>query len=593
MHYLRSTFVLPVAVAILLVVAFISPFSMFYAAAIALGLAKIVDVAYHDIRHGNWSLDYIAFLAMLLALVSNEYLAGAVIALMYTGGEALEAYASKRAQSSLSALLARIPKTALVKNDDGTTRDTPLADITSAVHIIVRSNELVPLDGTLVSEDAVLSLSNLTGESLPETVHTGALIKSGSVNVGEAFELKVVGTLATSTYAKIVQLVADARKNPAPFVRLADKVNLPFTVLTLALSSGAYFFTGDIARALAVLVIATPCPLIIAAPVAFVGGLSRAAGRNIIIKTPAALEGISRVTTLFFDKTGTLTLGEPTLTGITLKSKTVDEAKVLALASALEFHSIHPLARAVVAEARAQNVHAAPALEVTESIGTGVAGLVDGQYCSIEQAPLADRNEGGISLLLSGDGVPLGVLHFADVLKDDAATFLSHLADSGMKLAVLTGDRKAHAEATFKDIAIDIYADLEPEDKYRLVDEAKTRGEKVAMIGDGLNDAPALARADIGIVFSGTENSAAIEAADAVILGRDLSLVLELFALAHRSVRIAGQSVYVGIGLSVIGMGVAALGFIQPVVGAILQEGIDVSVIVNALRSAFAPAKSK
>lgn len=593
MNYFHGTFSLPAVVGIFLLLAFVSPFSMFYIVAIALGLAKIINVAYYDIRHGNWSLDYIAFLAMLLALISNEYVAGAVIALMYTGGEALEAYASKRAQTSLSALLARIPKTAVVKNADGSTNEVPLADVPNGVIIMVRSNELVPLDGTLISEHAVLSLANLTGESLPETVHRNALIKSGSVNVGEAFELTVVGTLSTSTYAKIVQLVADARKNPAPFVRLADKVNIPFTVLTLVLSSGAYLVTGDIARALAVLVIATPCPLIIAAPVAFVGGLSRAAGRNIIIKTPAALEGIANVTTLFFDKTGTLTLGEPQLIGITLKSSTINEERALFLASALELHSIHPLARAVVAHARTQNVHTVPATEVTETIGTGVAGLVDGQYCSIEQAALSDRSEGGISLLLSGDGTPLAVFHFADVLKEDAASFLSDLARSGMKLAVLTGDRREHAEVTFKGIAIDIHADLEPEDKYRLVDEARARGEQVAMIGDGLNDAPALARADIGIVFSGTENSAAIEAADAVILGRDLSLVSELFALAHRSVKIAGQSVYTGIGLSVAGMGVAAFGFIQPVMGAVLQEGIDVSVILNALRAAFTPRNQK
>jgi len=589
MRYLNlATLIIPGIVALLLAGALISAYPFFNLAAVCIGIATICVVAYRDIRGGSWSLDYIAFLAMGLSLVTQEYLAGAVIALMYTGGEALETYATHRAEASLAALLARIPKVALVKGPDGETAEVPLASVPTGALIVVRGGELVPLDGLLASPRAVLNLANLTGEPLPETVSAGAVIKSGSVNAGEAFELTVSGTLATSTYAKIVDLVKNAERDQAPFVRLTTAANLPFTLLTLALSGGAYLLTGDIERVLAVLVIATPCPLIIAAPVAFIGGLSRAASRNIIVKTPASLELVAGVSTIFFDKTGTLTLGAPELTGIVLKAD-VDEAAALSFAAALELHSIHPLARAVVAVAKERGISPAPATGASEILGTGIAGIVDGTYLTLEQAPGSEHRAGGISLLLSGDGNPLAVFHFNDVLKDNAKQLIAGLTEKGFKVAVLTGDRREHAEAMFAGLALDVCADCTPEEKYRLVDEARKRGEKVAMVGDGLNDAPALAKADVGIVFSGTENSASIEAADVAILGHDVMLIHELFVLSKRSVHIAGQSVYTGIGLSTLGMLAAAFGFIAPVGGAVIQEAIDVTVIVNALRAALAP----
>jgi len=559
-----------------------------YVVAIIVGLVEVFIVAYREIRSGNNSIDFIALLAMALALATNEYLAGAVIALMYTSGEALEAYAGRRAEASLAALLARIPKVALVKHGSDIA-EVSLAEVLEGAVIIVRGGELVPLDGLLVSPRAVLNLANLTGEPLPETVSQGAVVKSGSVNAGEAFELTVVGTLATSTYAKIVDLVKDAQNNQAPFVRLTTAANLPFTLITLVISGGAYLLTGDIVRVLAVLVIATPCPLIIAAPVAFIGGLSRAAGRNIIVKTPATLEALAGVSTIFFDKTGTLTLGSPKLINITLKAAYMTEVEALSLAAALEFHSIHPLARAIVAAAKGLNLSPAPAKDAREILGTGISGTVGDRYITLEQASEGDHKEGGISLILKSDGTSLAVFHFSDILKDNAKKFLTSLTRQGYKVAVLTGDRKEHAEAIFTGLPLKICADCTPEEKYRLVDEAKKRGEKVAMVGDGLNDAPALAKADVGIVFSGTENSASIEAAHVAILGRDIMLIGELFSLSKRSVRIARQSVFTGIGLSTIGMLAAAGGAIVPVEGAVIQEAIDVTVIVNALRAAFRP----
>ena len=590
MGYFDATILIrPGAIALLLAGALVGELPSLYLIAIGIGIVEIVIVAFQKIRTGNWSLDYVAFLAMALAVFTDEYLAGAVIALMYAGGEALETYASRRAEASLAALLARIPKTALVKSAGDKLEEVPLALVPIGAVIIVRGGELVPLDGLLVSPCAVLNLANLTGEPLPETINEGAVVKSGSVNAGEAFELAVSGALATSTYAKIIDLVKNAELDQAPFVRLSSAANLPFTLLTLCISGGAYLLTGDIIRVLAVLVIATPCPLIIAAPVAFIGGLSRAAGRNIIVKTPTALETIARVTTVFFDKTGTLTLGEPRLIGITLIDTAMSEIQVLSLAAALEFHSIHPLARAITAAAKKYNFTPAPAYDVKEVLGDGIAGRVDGHFISLTQAPEEHHREGGISLLLTEDGNPSATFHFADVLKDNAKKFLVDLKAAGFKVAVLTGDRKENAEAIFAGLAIDVCADCTPEEKYRIVDEAKARGETVAMVGDGLNDAPALARADVGIVFSGTENSASIEAADVAILGHDVAFIPELFALAKRSVRVASESVYAGIGLSTVGMLFAGFGFIAPVQGAILQEGIDVAVIINALRAAFRP----
>ncbi len=563
-----------------------------YLASIAIGVCTVAYVSYRDIHRGSWSLDYIAFLALVMAAATGEYLAGAVIAVMYTGGEALEAYASARAESSLSALLSRIPKTALMREPDGGVREVPLPQVPEGATIIVRGGELVPLDGTLASENAVLDTSNLTGEPIPETASRGAVVKSGSVNAGAAFDLIVSGTLETSTYARIVNLVRDADRHQAPFVRLADRANFPFTFLTLALAGGSYLLTGDVSRALAVLVIATPCPLIIAAPVAFVGGLSRAAGRNIIVKTPVALEALARATTVFFDKTGTLTLGEPRLVRIELLARDLDESEALSLAAALEFHSIHPPARALTRAAKERGLVPAPATDVKETIGSGISGVALGRRISIGQAGKERGGSGSISLLLTVDGTSAAVFRLADVLKENAAAFVAELARRGMRVAVITGDRLEHAEAIFKGVSVEINADCSPEDKFRIVDEARARGEIVAMIGDGLNDAPALAKADVGIVFSGTENSAAVEAADAVVLGNDILMVGELFALARRSVKIAGQSVYAGIGLSVIGMFAASLGFVVPVSGALIQEGIDVAVILNALRAAFAPRRT-
>src|SRR3989344_1577655 len=335
-NLLRKEFRPPLLVFVLLVVGMFSV-QTFWIAAIAVGIAEISWDSFKKIRERNYSLDYIALLAMAVSLIAQQYLAGAVIALLITGGGALEDYASARAEGALRGLAERIPKFCTMRLSGGTTAEKPIQDVASGETIIVKPNEIIPLDGTLLSEKALLNEANLTGEALPASFSRGMFIKSGAVNVGETLDLSVEGGFETSTYMRIVHLVVEAKKHKARIVRLAEKINFPFTLITLALSLGAYLLSGELSRALAVLVIATPCPLIIAAPVAFIGGLSRAARRNIIVKRPETLEELARGSVVFFDKTGTLTLGEPDLISIEKKAGGRSENNILSIAAAIEF----------------------------------------------------------------------------------------------------------------------------------------------------------------------------------------------------------------------------------------------------------------
>lgn len=584
-HLFRPEFRLPVSVVLLLAAGALLPSYGGYAWILGtcLGIVKILWDSWGKIREGEYSLDYIAFLAMAVSLLAGQYLAGAVVALMITGGEALDEYASARAEGALRGLAERIPKSCTVRLEGGGTAEKPIQEVREGEVIVVRPHELIPLDGTLRSAEALIDEANLTGEALPASFFRGAFLKSGGVNAGETLELAVVGGLESSTYMRIVHLVDEAKSHQAKVVRLAERVNFPFTAAALALSGSAYFFTGEIGRALAVLVIATPCPLIIAAPVAFIGGLSRAARRNIIVKRPATLEELSRASRIFFDKTGTLTLGEPKLASIE-PAAGMSEEEALAAAAALEFHSIHPLARATLAARSARGAPLLEAKHVRETIGKGISGEVEGAAYSLAQA--AGHEGAGIALDLLRDGRPAARLFFEDQIKDNVGELFRTLEARGIQMEILTGDKEENARLLLGHLGVPIRAGLTPESKFAAIDEAKKGGATVVMVGDGLNDAPALAEANVGVVFSGTENSAAIEAADAVILARDVSLVGELFETGRRSMRIASQSIWGGVSLSLLGMVLAALGFIPPVSGAIIQEVIDVIVILNSLRAA-------
>lgn len=575
-------FIAPSVILIITIFAAINGDGRIFWFSIGLGLVKLIWESIQKIREGRWSLDYIAILAMATSLVSPEYyLAGAIVALMITLSGALEEFGAERAEASLQALLDRLPKNVLVKENTSFV-ERPIQSIKTGSVIFIKTNELVPLDGFLRAKSATITTANLTGESLPVELQLNDFIKSGSINTGPAFELETSGTFDTSSYQKIIKLVEESKKHPANIVRLAQKFNWPFTAVSLVVAGGTYALTQDFGRTLAVLAIATPCPLLIAAPIAFLGGMSKGAKKTIIIKKPAVLEILSRATTIFLDKTGTLTLGQPTLTSIALYDKNVDENHAIVIAAAVEMHSLHPLARAMTAERAKRSLPELMAKDVNEIIGQGISGYVEGSTYRIAKS--VEPEEGGIALDMEKDGKRIARFIFADELKSNTKEFLAKIKKH-YKVALITGDSQENANRLFGNEGVTIHAHCTPEKKYDIIKRARDAGEVVVMVGDGLNDAPALALADAGIVFSGTENSASIEAASTAILGHDVMLVEEALSLSKRATSIALQSIVIGIGLSLVGMGFAAAGFISPVLAATIQEIIDVGVTINALRA--------
>lgn len=576
-------FRIPLAILALAVAGWLLPMPSLLIAAIGIGLLKLIWESIEKIREGRWSLDYIAMLAMATALIANEYGAGAVIALMITLSGALEEYGAERAEASLQSLIEKIPKNCLVKDRAGSYHATPIQEVSEKSIILVKQNELIPLDGFLRSKHALINEANLTGEADPKELQLNDFVKSGFVNIGEAIDIEVAGTFATSSYQKIINLVEESKKHPAHLVRLAQKFNWPFTAITLVLAGTTYALTQDITRLLAILAIATPCPLLIAAPIAFLGGMNKAAKRNIIIKKPSVLEALSGATTLFFDKTGTLTLGEPALQRIEVFDKNIDENHALVIAAAIELHSLHPLARAITAERARRKLADLAATRVQETIGSGIEGEVEGVRYRLAKSSLARAH--GITIDMLRGEQRMASFVFEDQLKENVADFISSIK-SRYRVAILTGDKKENAQRLFGSFGITIHAECLPEDKFTLVKTERDAGRRVVMVGDGLNDAPALALADAGIVFSGTENSASIEAASAAILSHDILLVADTLDISKRATAIAKQSIVIGIGLSLVGMGFASFGFITPVLAAVIQEIIDVGVTINALRAA-------
>lgn len=577
-------FRLPFLIALLVLGAIFSRLPILYGAAILIGLAQLLIESWERIRMKKWNLDYLAFIALLTAIALGELLPGAVISLMVAVSAALEKYGTAQAEKTLRGLFENIPKTVLLKIGDAI-EEVPLQAVNEGDVIIVRPNEILAFDGVLVSRKALLNEANLTGEMEPAAYRDGASLKSGSVNVGETLELHVKGDFEHSSYRKILGLVEEGKVHPSPIVRLAERYNISFTVFSLLLAFGAYGISQDWTRFLAVLVIATPCPLLIAAPLSFIGGLNKAARKNIIVKSPFVLELLAKTKVLFFDKTGTLTLGEPRLRKIELLDRALDEEQALTYAAALEWHSFHPIGKAIV---QAQSLHRGDILkaeDVEENIGEGVFGTVEGQRFGVVKA--GGFSDSGIVVELVHDGRPVARFFFDDEMKADVPAVFGYLRERGYALGILTGDKKANAERLFGHFRLPVFSGMLPEKKTALVRRYQEEGKLVGMVGDGMNDAPALALADVGIVFSGTENSASIEAADVAIFGRDAWLIRDAIHIGRRSYHVALESILLGIGLSSLGMLLAFAGLISPLYGAMLQEAIDAIVIVNALRSTY------
>ncbi len=559
-------------------------------------LAGLVLEIVQSLRRGDVGLDVVAALSMSAALIFDETLAAAVVALMYSGGSFLESYAEGRARHEMRALLERVPRSAM-RHRDGTLEEVALDDVAPGDRLLVRRGDVVAVDGTVAGQgQAVLDLSALTGEALPQRFAPGEAVISGATNLGEAFDLVATHRAAESTYAGIVRLVEAAQRSKAPMARMADRYSVLFLLVTVAIAGAAWLLTGDPIRAVAVLVVATPCPLILAVPVALVAGVSRAARAGVLVKGARALEMMARVKTMILDKTGTLTEGRPRIATI-LPEEGFAQGDVLRLAAALDQGSKHPIAQSIVAEARTRGLTLPVPSDLREAPGEGVTGRIDGQEVVVGGLDFVARTLGHAPPPAAGItadqlGVGLGVggrwagrLMLADGLRTGTAGFLQSVRDQGVERIVLaTGDRRAVAEAVTRDLGLDaLHADLTPDQKVLTVLSARKDGP-VMMVGDGVNDAPALAAADLGVAMGARGAAASAEAADVVLLVDHLDRILPGMVVARRSVAIARQSVVAGLGLSVLGMVAAAFGYLSPVQGAMLQEVIDVAVILNALR---------
>ena len=558
-------------------------------------LAALIVEIVASLRRGEIGLDIVAALSMSAALTFGETLAAAVVAVMYSGGTFLESFAEGRARREMHDLLSRVPRTA-TRYHNGGLEDVPLDDVQPGDQLLIRQGDVVPVDGTLASNAAFLDTSALTGEAMPVRLALGEEAMSGSTNAGDAFNLTATRLAADSTYAGIVRLVEAAQRSKAPMSRLADRWSLGFLALTVTIAFGAWWFTGDPIRAVAVLVVATPCPLILAVPVALVAGLSRAAHFGILVKGAGALETMAQVKTLILDKTGTLTDGRPKIVSIDSHAD-MSETDILRFAAALDQASKHPVAQAIVAAAREQDLVLPVPSEVTEIPGEGVAGSIEGRDVLVGGAEFVARRvgspsehpalaAGSVLVALAVDGRLAGHLVMADPLRQGAAEMLGQLRREGVERILLaTGDRTEVAEYVAEGLGLDaVKAHLTPDQKVLLVLSEHKHGP-VMMVGDGVNDAPALAAADIGVAMGVRGAAASAEAADVVLLVDQIDRLRPGIQIARRARQIAVQSIVVGIGLSVMGMLAAAFGYLTPVQGAVLQEVIDVAVILNALRA--------
>lgn len=571
-----------------------------WATTVAVMLVPLTWSILRALLSGRLGVDVIALLAMAGALALGQYLAGAVIALMLAGGNALEAYASARARRELTALVERAPRTARRRSDHGW-REVDVGRVELDDVLLVRPGEVLPTDGVVIGERAVIDESSLTGEPLPATYAAGHVVSGGTVNAGDAFELRVTSRVEDSAYAALVRLVQEAERRRAPFVRMADRYAALFLPITIGLAGAAWALSGDSVRALSVLVVATPCPLILAAPIAFVAGLSRAARVGVIVKGGAAIEALGAARTVLFDKTGTLTLGVPTVERVVVLDG-VGREELLRLAASVDQLSNHVLARAIVREADRDGIPLVRPRDARESPGQGVEALIDGRRvvvgsrawlaaCGVEstQPALAERRDGSATVLVGLDGRLAGALVMGDRVRPDARELVRRLRACGVgHVALLSGDRADVAQAVGEQLGIDrVYSEQSPAEKVAIVRDMHDdpRLAPVVMVGDGINDAPALAGADVGIAMGGAGATVSSETADVVIAVDRIERVADALEIGRRTIAIARESVLGGIGLSVCGMLLAAVGLLMPIDGAIAQEAIDVAVILNALRA--------
>jgi heavy metal translocating P-type ATPase len=576
-----------------------APAHWLWAATAAVMLVPLTVSVVRTLWRRDVGVDAIALVAIAAALALGEYLAGAVVALMLAGGNALEEFAAGRARRELTLLLARAPRIAHIHRA-GSLDEVDVADVARGDLVLVRPGEVIPVDGEVVGSEAVVDESSLTGEPMPMTYGDGEALRSGTTNVGGPFDLRASRPASESAYAAIVKLVREAEVQRAPFVRLADRYAAIFLPVSLLVAGGAWLLAGDPVRFLAVMVVATPCPLILAAPVALIAGVSRAARFGVIVKGGGVIEKLGRVRTVLFDKTGTLTVGEPRVDQVQALDG-VGDLEVLRLAASVDQISAHVVAEALVHEAERRGLPLTLPGETTESPGEGVEGLVGERRVAAGSLAWVQRRgydgaarvkgtlDSRATVVVGVDGQVAGTITLSDHLREDALTLREELREAGVShVAMLSGDRRVAADAVGAAAGMDhVYADCSPAAKLEVVTAMRARPDLrlVLMVGDGINDAPALAVADVGIAIAAAGATVSSETADAVIVGDRIGSVADAVRIGRRSIGIARQSVVAGMALSLVAMGFAAAGMIPPVDGALLQEGIDVAVILNALRA--------
>ena len=556
-------------------------------------IPEIKDILY-DLIHKKFGVDIIAVVAVLASLALQQYAAAAIILLMFTSGAALEQYAKNRAQKELDSLLKRVPKIAHVQRGKDFI-DIQINQVTVNEILLIKPGETVPVDAEVVEGDSYFDESAITGESMPVEKNKKDLLLSGTVNKDTPIHAKALRTSAQSQYEQIISLVRSATSSKSPMIRLADAYSIPFTIITFSLSAITWFISGDPVNALAVLVVATPCPLLIATPVAIVSGISRAARDGIIIKDGASLETLSRLSVLAFDKTGTLTINRPTITSVVPHG--LSEQLLLQYAGSLEQNSGHVLASTIVEFAKRKRIKFLELSDIDEEVGGGISATYKKQrifigkssYLEHSGVNLPERDEDTIStaVYVAVDKKYVGKIEFSDPLRKNAKKTLQRLHKLSItKIIMLTGDKNTVARSIAQQVGItNVHSDLLPINKLHVIQSHRQQNEIVGMVGDGVNDAPTLAASDVGIALGAKGSTAASESADVVIMLDDISRVADSVSIAQRSVAIAKQSIFVGIGLSVILMVLASFGKIVPFYGALLQELVDVAVIINALRA--------
>jgi heavy metal translocating P-type ATPase len=566
-----------------------------------LAVVSIIEVLplawnmWEDLRSGHYGIDILAATAIVTSVILGQYWAGIVIVLMLTGGEALEDFAHHRAQAELDSLLTQAPQKARVLRK-GKTTEVPVNELKVGDKIVINAGDLVPADSVVLEGAANFNESSLTGESLPQVKSAGDSLLSGSINQDGSLTAKVTAAAADSQYQQIIKLVRSAASSQAPFVRLADRYAVPFTLIAYAIAGAVWAYSGEPIRFLEVIVVATPCPLLLAAPIDLISGMARASRYGIIVKTGGALERLAEARAIAFDKTGTLTRGELTVESVSTYDK-MSEEEVLSLAASLEQGSNHLIARAILENVRTRKIKFKKVKHIREESGRGLSATVNGQEVLVGRLSFLQENDivlptsfkrGNVqqsAVYVAAGGQLAGTIMLKDELRAEAPSTLKHLKELGIRETLMvTGDNRATAQAIAKQLGIShVHAEALPAEKLHILDEIKNR--PIAFVGDGVNDAPILTAADIGIALGARGSTAASESADMVIMLDDFSRVAIALAVAKRTFQIARQSILIGIGLSVLLMMIFATGKFSALTGAIVQEGVDVFVIFNALRA--------